>query len=251
MSFLRQVNPESKTCKHCLLRQPIINLKIKNFYMVFLIFHILFSSTSFSSLSFENISEQEINKLSHNSFVLKSKKVSGKVWPEIHVKAYLKAKPLEAVAIFAAYDLQKTYVPNLVGSEVVKQEPPNEAHVDYKMDLPWPLGYSYYIHGHKLTQPTKNSYQVRWFLVKSDAADEVKGVALFEPYKDGSLMSYKAFVDPKSFFAGVLKDLMVKDVNITIQAIIDAIEKYRAEPKNILPTYKQKILSALNGKKAY
>ena len=73
--------------------------------------HIFFSSYLLATAQIDNISQKEVQELSPNTFILKSKKISGEVWPEISVKAYLKAKPLEAIAIFAAYDLQKTYVP--------------------------------------------------------------------------------------------------------------------------------------------
>lgn len=196
-------------------------------------------------------------KLVGAEIVAETKVIKGEVWPEITTKVLIKTPPLAAVAIFAAYDYQKNYVPNLIKSQVSFEEvkgKENATHVSYKMDMPWPISDSVYIHGHELTAPAKDSYKVRWYMVESDSADNVKGFALFEPHPANpkfTLMTYKSLVSPKSFFAGALKKIMVGDVIKTLEAIRVAIEEAAQKKPELIKNYSDKIKKVLSGKPAY
>lgn len=189
--------------------------------------------------------------------VVETKQVKGEVWPEVTVKVLIKATPLQAVAVFAAYDYQKNYIPNLLKSEVISEEvsaEKNDTQVGYKMDMPWPISDSEYIHGHELSAPATNEYKVRWYMVKSDSADNVQGYAHFVPHpalKDFTLMTYVSQVSPKSFFAGALKKLMVGDVLKSIEAIRNTTATLVKDKPEIVKKYSDKIRLVLSGKAAY
>lgn len=188
--------------------------------------------------------------LEKGELIILKKKIEGKAWPELSVYTLINATPLESVAIFAAYDYQKDYVPNLIKS-IPKTKSPMNVEVDYEMDLPWPLGTSKYIHGHFLEKPDKHTYKVRWYMIKSDSAEKVRGFATFHPYGNKTLMEYVSFVDPKSILAGVFKKLMVSDVKKTIHAIIDTIADLKKKNPAIISKYSKKINGALAGKVVY
>ena len=100
---------------------------------------------------------------------LKKKEIKNEVWHEIHIVAAIDTDPLTSTAIFAAYDYQKHYIPDLKESKVILekvQKKTNETHVKYTFDMPW-LSDGHYVHGHEITKTKKGSFQVRWFWLKA------------------------------------------------------------------------------------
>jgi hypothetical protein len=180
------------------------------------------------------------------------RKIEGKVWPEVTIEATVNANSLEAVAIFSAYDLQKSYIPNMVKSDVVEQPGPTNVVVAYEMKMPWPVSKSEYVHGHYLTSPKKDSYKVEWYMVRSDAADNVRGSALFEQLgPNRTRLTYISFMDPKSFFAGIFRKLMIRDVQKSIHAILDKIHHMKANQAGEIPALTERVKKALRGEYAY
>ncbi len=195
--------------------------------------------------------------LEGDKIVPQTKEIKGEAWPEVKARVLIKAKPLESVAIFAAYDYQKEYIPDLMDSEVIVEKvgpTSNDTQVRYILKMPWPLGNSEYIHGHELTSPKKDAYKVRWYMIKSDSAEKVQGHALFEPHPEKpefTLMTYKSLVTPKSFFAGIFRELMVKDVVKSIKAIRSTTEALAQKNPGLVNSYSEKIKDVLSGKRAY
>lgn len=187
----------------------------------------------------------------------KTVEVKDEVWPRVEAQALIKASPLASTAIFAAYDYQKNYIPNLLESKVTLEnvtKGKNDTHVTYKLDMPWPLSDSSYIHGHELTSPDNGSYKVRWYMIKSDSAENVQGHALFAPHPQNpnyTLMTYVSLVSPKSFLAGIFKKIMVGDVIKSIEAIRSTTEKLSKENPALVQKYQDKIKNVLAGKPAY
>lgn len=188
---------------------------------------------------------------------LEKHEIKDEVWPELHIVATIEADPLTAVAIFAAYDYQKNYVPNVLESSVVLEEvegSKNKTNVKYKLDMPWPLSDSQYIHGHELTAPEADQYKVRWYVIESDSAELVKGHALFAPHptlKGKTQLTYVSLVRPKSFLAGMFKKIMVGDVIKSITAIKTTTETLAQKEKELVEKYSDKIRQVLAGKRAY
>jgi hypothetical protein len=215
------------------------------------LFGLLFSLLAWQS---QGLAKEE---LKGTKIAIETTEVENEVWPQVNAKALIKASPLASAAIFAAYDYQKNYIPNLLESKVTLEKvgaKDNDTHVSYRLEMPWPLGDSKYIHGHKLTSPKEGSYKVSWYMVKSDSAENVQGYALFEPHPGNpkyTLMSYTSLVSPKSFLAGIFKKLMVGDVIKSIEAIRSTTEKLvKVEPK-LVKKYQDKIENVLAGNKAY
>ena len=222
---------------------------------------LLCTSTLALSLSFAPIyarsAMEEMSNIKLNGPILTTNKIEGKVWPEVIVKAYIPADPLSSAAVFAAFGYQKQYIPNLTQSKVIKEEVSkgeNDIHVQYVMDMPWPISDSEYINGHRLLSPSEDSYRVEWYMVESDSADGLRGSASFTPYpneKGATLLEYKTHVDPKSFLAGALKKFMLKDVKASINATIKETVRLEKNEKKLLKKYSDIFRDILSGKRAY
>ncbi len=204
-----------------------------------------------------SLSVQAEVKLFGSEVAVQTKVIKDEVWPQVTAQALIKASSLQSAAIFAAYDYQKNYIPNLLESKVTLEkvnEKTNDTHVTYKMDMPWPISDSEYVHGHELTQPHPHEYKVRWYMVKSDSADNVQGYALFSPHpaqSEYTLMTYVSLVSPKSFLAGIFKKIMVKDVVKSIEAVRTTTENLVKTNPELVDKYQDKIRQVLAGKAAY
>lgn len=196
------------------------------------------------------LSEQQFKDLENGNMIIVKEKVKDYIWPKLHIFSYVKSTPLNAMGIFAAYDHQKNYVPNIIKSDVVEQKTATNVLVEYELKMPWPLDNGVYVHGHHLKK-SEQGYKLEWYLVKSNSADYVNGHAIFRKWGNKTLMYYNSLVDPKSIFGGVLKKLMVKDVEKTLKAIIKEIEVVDQSKPALKQKYSDKITNALKGKKAY
>ena len=240
-----------------------LNFKLINTYTLKLLStSILSILLGFTPLA-ADVDSAKLTKIKEEGPITSTQKIEDKVWPEVTVKAFIPAGALESAAIFAAFDYQHTYIPNLTESEVVKEilnneevkDKKNEIHVRYIMDMPWPISDSEYINGHSFSKDeSKKSYQVNWFMVKSDSAEELKGSASFSPFpgdEENTLMIYKAHVTPKSFMAGALRKFMIRDVKASVQATVDEVKKLKKEDSKFLKKYSDIFLDILSGKQAY
>ncbi|MCP4913187.1 MAG: hypothetical protein GY909_08705 [Oligoflexia bacterium] len=196
------------------------------------------------------LSEEQFKDLENGKMVIVKEKLKDYVWPRLHVFSYVKSTPLNAMGIFAAYDHQKNYVPNVIKSNVVEVKSATNILVEYELKMPWPLDNGVYTHGHHLNK-SEQGYKLDWYLVKSNSADHVEGYAIFRNWGKKTLMYYNSLVDPKSIFGGVLKKLMVKDVEKTLKAIIKEIEVVDQSKPELKQKYSDKITKALQGKKPY
>lgn len=189
------------------------------------------------------LTEEEWKIVNSGDYVVKKKKMKDSAWPELTVYTTIDATPQESMAIYAAFDHQKNYVPNLLESVVIKMEGGLITHTAYEMDLPWPLSNSKYIHGTRL-HPTNNGiYSLSWFLVESDVSERVEGISYFFPpnslstHSKKTLWVYKSFIDPKSFLAGIFKDTMVSDVTDSLTAIKNEIVRAKNQDPKLMKKY--------------
>ncbi len=189
------------------------------------------------------LTEEEWKSVNSGDYVVKKKKMKDSAWPELTIYTTIDATPQECMAIYAAFDHQKNYVPNLLKSEVIKVESATTIHTAYEMDLPWPLSNSKYIHGTKLLPVTSGIYSLSWFLVKSDVSERVQGTSYFFPAntlnqnQSKTLWVYQSFIDPKSFLAGIFKNTMVSDVKNSLNAIKNEIIRARDKDPKLMQKY--------------
>lgn len=213
-------------------------------------FKLIFLAIATPLFAVMGLAPEEIKYLNQNKMQTITEVVDGKVWPKVTIKALIETTPIKAAAIFSAFDYQKNYIPDMMVSKVLSQPKPSEVHVYYELDMPWPINKGIYTNGHKISAPNEGQYQISWYSIKSDIAEDLKGSALFVPYENKTLLIYQTQVDPKSFFAGIFKKLMVKDVEKSLIKIVETIEKKQNE-SDFMEKYTKKFQNALSGISSY
>jgi len=195
-----------------------------------------------------NILEKQ--NLFKGKMILKERHIADFPWPVVTIYSIVNTSPLEATAIFAAYPTQMDYVPNMKSSRPVKHASATDVHVEYIIDLPWPIPDSKFITGNKVSKLQENTYKVEWYLVRSNSTYDNRGEVIYIPYQGKTLMKYRTFVHPKSFFAGLFKGTMINDVRESLDVIIKHIEKTKNSPAE-MDKWVSYITGALEGKMVY
>ncbi len=217
--------------------------------VILIIFFICFSLRAQENFLPE-LSSSEITMIKERKLVLKTKDVPGSPWPEITFYAFVEASPLESMGIFSALDYQKNYVPNILVSKPIKHISPVEVHTEYEMHVPFPFSNAKYVHG-SIVKAKKDIYELEWYKVESTSTESVKGAATFIPFEGKTLFRYRSYIVPKSAMAKLVKSFMLKDVEKSIVAIRDHIEKLKKEQSPLLAKYSEFINRALNGENVY
>lgn len=227
---------------------------MKSFFLACLLF--LFS-TSYANanaaikndLAME-LTPTDLARLLAHEFIVKTRDVQNSPWPEITYYALIEASPLEAAGLFAAYDIQKDYVPNIIKSNPIKHISSTEVHTEYELYIPFPLSNAHYTHGAKIFKHGED-YETTWYMVTSTSAEEVRGSAYFQNMNGKTLFRYRSYVLPKSIFGALVKKTMLKDVEKSIIAIRNFIEKSKRDNPELLIKYSEFITRALRGEFVY
>lgn len=196
------------------------------------------------------LSKEEHASLEALDYIFKTEDIDNSPWPVITYYKILRASPLASAGLFAAYDIQKDYVPNILQSEPIKHISPTDVHTRYELKIPFPLPNAHYVHGARIFK-YDNDYEVSWYLVESSSALEVRGSAYFKQHSLGSILIYQSYVKPKSIFANLVKKMMFKDVETSIKAIVDFTEKTSATNPLLTTKYSEFITRALQGEFVY
>jgi hypothetical protein len=211
----------------------------------------LFSTTYVCAQNLEiELGLADLKAVTARDFVLKTQEIAGSVWPEITYYAIIDVTPMEAMAVFAAYDTQKDYVPNVIKSTPIKHVTATDVHTEYELHMPFPIPNAHYIHGAKIFKHQQD-YEVQWYMVKSTSAEEAKGSAYFQLYEGKTLMRYRSYIKPKSVFGSLVKKAMHKDVLTSITAIRNYMEKSKRENPLFFSKYSEFITRAFDGDFVY
>lgn len=197
------------------------------------------------------LTAQELGQVSGRQLILKlDESEQHSPWPEVTYYAVIDATPLEAIGLFAGYDIQKDYVPNLIKSTPVKHVTATDVHTAYELKMPFPLSNIQYIHGARLYRHG-DDYQTVWYMVESTSTEEVRGEAYFASYEGKTLFRYRSYVKPKSIFASMLKKTMLSDVLLSVKKIREFIEITKKEKPELTSKYSEFITRALRGEFVY
>jgi hypothetical protein len=193
--------------------------------------------------------KSDFKKLRDGQMIMRKKNVNKSAWPELTFYLVIDSDPLHSIGVFAAYEHQKNYVPDLLVSNVIQQKSPTEVIVQYKLKMPWPLSDSDYKHGHVLKLLDSDTYKLDWYMIESDTAEIVKGFAEFYPFEGKTVLKYRSFINPSNILAGLLKKTMIKDVKKSLEAIRAEIIRLKGKPESV--KFSGLIKTALSGKYAY
>jgi len=189
--------------------------------LILILFYL--SSAIYSSSEF-NLKNSDIETLISRDLVIKLREIKNTPWPEVTIYSIVRATPLECISVFTSYDEHKDFIPDLLSSKTINQISKTDIHIAFELNIPWPLSNSKYITGNRLSVIDKDTYQVKWYFVKSDSSKDNYGKIIFKPFKEYSLILYRNFTYPKSSLAKFFKGKMIKKTKKTVIAIRDRIE---------------------------
>lgn len=210
--------------------------------LFFFVLFFLFNTIIFASIS--DKSEIEMQTLLSGKLIVKKEIIKDTPWPKVTILSIINATPLESISIFTAYNEHKDFIPDLLTSKVIKEITKTDVHISFELNIPWPLSNSKYVTGNKLSREKNNSYQVKWYFVKSDSSKDNYGKVVFSPYKDKTIMEYQNFTQPKSSLAKLFKKKMIKKTKETVIEIKKRIEMIRKTSK--IKTYILDLKNKLN-----
>lgn len=199
---------------------------------------------------FGKLTSVDHEKILRGEIVHQEKMHQEKPWPERMLFLKVDASPLEAMAVFAAYNYQKNYVPNVIKSEVTEHLGPLKTIVDYEHKTPWPLPNIKFKQKHQLVKRGKEIF-LYWKQVESSATKENYGSVSFVPYKGKTLMIYNAMVYPNSIFAGLIKETAKEKLFDSLKAIREHTQQLKSSSPAKLDELKKLITDAFQGKLVY
>ena len=202
---------------------------------------LLYASVGFSMAPAPELTQPEFAKLANRELIIHSREIPECPWPEFTVFALIDVSPAEAAALFANYQDQKRYIPDLVKSDPVKKIAANETIVRFEMRLPWPLANSKYSTGNVLNRLDDNEYEIIWYLVESNCLTDSRGAVQFRPYGKKTILKYQSLIHPDSRLATVFASKAKNGITKTVQAIVTYLE----EPKRKDPHKTQQLVDAL------
>ncbi|MGK5086084.1 hypothetical protein WDW86_00865 [Bdellovibrionota bacterium FG-2] len=166
--------------------------------------------------------------------VFVAKDVDGSPWPKAFVYLRIDSTPEEAAAVFSDYGFQKSYIPNILKSEISKRISKTSVYVDYTIHIPILSDESYTVQDTLSAYDGGASYRVDWTLIRADSTKSTVGNARFEQLGTGTLMAYYNFVVPGSSMAGLVKKQAMKQVQDVTKAIRAQTQKERTGSRELL-----------------
>lgn len=181
--------------------------------------------------AFAPITPQENEKLLRGEAIQYVEWKEGYVWPQVSMRVLLDHKPKENMDVFMQFETHKDYIPDVIDSKVVKKISPTNLHVELSMAMPWPVNKSTQVTNNVLTKGDDGSYTLTWNLIKAKFVKSTDGHCTFSPYQGKTLMEYVTFIVPNSSFAGMFKGRVAGDVEKSVKAIANHLDKVLDEKK--------------------
>jgi len=182
---------------------------------------------------YQELNAEQKGQVLKGAQVLVTDNVEGKPWPRVRVYEVVDATPAEVMAVFTDYSKAKTFVPNILKSEISKQISPAEAEIDYGLDIPI-FPDEYYTVRNVLREKGDGAYEVSWKLVRAVQTKDIVGCFRAEPLRGKSLICYQNLVTPGSGMAGLLRGTAINQMKETTAAIAaEIVRKKQKDPQQL------------------
>jgi hypothetical protein len=185
----------------------------------------LFLSIPLTVFAGEELSTSEIEQLEKGEMVKKVVWKEGYIWPEVTVVTLLNHSPLDNLNVFMDFESQKKYVPDMLESKVIKKISPNQMHVYFEMEMPWPVKKTTHVTNNVITKEQNGTYTLTWNLVEGKMLKATDGHISFSPYKGKTLLTYVSLIVPNSSLAGMFKNRVAEDVEKSVKTITKHLGK--------------------------
>jgi hypothetical protein len=197
-----------------------------HFSIVFSGFLISAPHLSANSILAELTSAQKC-EVETGSQVVITEDVEGKPWPRVKVYRLIDASPEQVAAVFFDYEGAKSFVPNLIKSEISNKLSACTMDVDYGLDVPI-FPDEFYTVRNSLKLIDENSYCVDWKLLRSVLTKDSVGNFRVEPWEDRAVICYQNLVTPASNIAVLLRGKAIEQMKETTKALAAQIEKEKS-----------------------
>jgi hypothetical protein len=171
------------------------------------------------------------------SQVIITENVEGKPWPRIKVYRLVDASPEQVTAVFFDYESAKSFVPNVIKSQISNRLSACTMDVDYGLDVPV-FPDEFYTVRNNLKLIDENSYCIDWKLLRSVLTKDSIGNIRIEPWEGKAVICYQNLVTPASNIAALLRGKAIEQMKETTQALAERVEK---EKTANLPGLKRQI----------
>jgi len=196
--------------------------------------------------SSKDMPDNDIDKLKKGELILIKRDVTKSVWPELTLYKKIDATPLEAAAIFMAFDHQKNYILDIVKSRPISMDSPTSIVVEYERKNPWPVPDEDYTNIHWFKK-LPNGYHIKWQGLKSDNTEKVVGEAYFVDFGGKTLLRYTIEVHPKLKIAGMFTGTMISKTKESVEGIASYIEFSKSNKPDLMKKYKKMLSDSFKG----
>lgn len=202
---------------------------------VFVALSLSFAHTAFAAAAIDGLGADDQNSVKNGNQVTKTAPGQGSPWPQVWVYQRIDATPEDAMAVFADYNRQSEYVPDIVYSKVTKQIDKATAEVSYSLATHFFLHphEDYTVRDHVSSYDNGASYRMDWTLVSADTTRGTVGNARFEALGTGTLLAYYNFVTPPGI-AGGEGAKEVSGVQASVAKIVERIQATRVANQSLI-----------------
>jgi hypothetical protein len=174
------------------------------------------------------LSESQKCQIQDGSQVVVTENIEGKPWPRIKVYRLVNATPEQVVGVFFDYENAKSFVPNVIKSEISNKISACTMDVDYGLNVPI-FPDEYYTVRNNLRVLDENSYCIEWKLLRSVLTKDSVGNFRVEPWENRSVICYQNLVTPASNIAILLRGKAIEQMKETVKSLVAQIEKEKSE----------------------
>jgi len=192
-----------------------------------------------------DLTDTDVDRLGRGEVVVRIQEIDGYPWPEVTVYRRAAATPEEVVAVYADFEGQAGYLPNLVQSRVVTRLSARSFHVSYEYEVAGP-NERYTVLATVGRSP--GGFRVSWDLLRARYARRLSGQMSVDPFDSGALIEYRNRVDPG--FLGVhlgSPETTARQLVETVQALAAHVTRVKVEEPERLATLTRVLRAMLDG----
>ena len=155
--------------------------------------------------------------------------------PKMYLYQLIDATPEECLAVYSDFPLQKSYVPDMLMSDVESRPAANVAIVNFELKTPFPIPNEHYTARVTATQyDGGSSYRSDWKLLHADTTKDTVGSARFEAHGSKTFLAYYNFVTPGTRFASLITGRAAAQVKSTMAAFAGQVTDEKANNPDLL-----------------
>jgi hypothetical protein len=155
--------------------------------------------------------------------VVERRAVEAFPWPEVIAWRRVTAPPVAVLAVYADFDGQARYIPEMVASRIVGRDGATTFRVFYEYEVPGPNEqYTVAVSLHRAAEV----FEARWSLMKARYARRLAGELRTLPHEGGALVRFATRVDPGTLGAALGDpDSVARRLRATVEAIAARVQQ--------------------------